>query len=134
MIDIETILRRLRGRADVCESTARTYDASGYHGEALLQRARAAAYRCAVEDVVAIAGAAVHRGPLPKDVAEVLGFELDIPWQHIDVDATTEPGTIIATLPGPMSATNLARARSRASAILPAGVVLRVVGVQVVPL
>jgi hypothetical protein len=50
------VVERLRGRAESCHKNAATYDASGYHGEAMLQRQRAAAYELAAQDAAELLG------------------------------------------------------------------------------
>jgi hypothetical protein len=48
---VADVVERLRARAATCDANAETYDLIGYPAEALCQRARAAAYRLAAEDV-----------------------------------------------------------------------------------
>ena len=47
VINREDAVEVMRNRANQCRSAARAYDASMYHGEAMLQRARADAYDAA---------------------------------------------------------------------------------------
>lgn len=48
------LVQRLRDRAVTSETNARTYEASGYHGEAFAARERAKAFRLAAEDAATI--------------------------------------------------------------------------------